>query len=198
MRLSRSSNNLFFVALSLLAGVLVCTISSHAQAVAQSLDWLSTESLSDLGVHLPSYINTVQAQMAYQAKVPLHQEITVAWSENTGGQKPSGPGFLLVKRMQHMQQVADVSALKAQDQPILVIAVTPDGEVRAFALYADTRFTTGQLVIQLPQDGQISRLLFMSVDAGQHLDRIGQVDVGLPDGTPQSAQKSKTTPGTSK
>jgi hypothetical protein len=115
----------------------------------------------------------------------------VQWSGEAGGQQSSSSPFSLVKRWQHMHKNASMSSPKPGEHSILVIATTPEGEVRAFTLCTDTRLITAQLVIQLPQDGQISRLLFLNVDASNHLDRIGQVEVGLPDGTPQSAPKNK-------
>ncbi|MGA7574575.1 MAG: hypothetical protein WCA97_11360 [Terriglobales bacterium] len=149
-------------------------------------------------MYLPSYLPSVRAQMAYQAKVPLHQEITVKWSADAGGQQSAGPGFVLAKRWQHMQKSASMSQLKPKDRPILVIATTPGGEVRAFALHADTRFTTAQLDLQLPQDGQISRLIFLNVVAGSGLERIGEVDLGLPEGTLRTVSKEEVPPKVSK
>jgi hypothetical protein len=133
----------------------------------------------------------VQAQIAYQNKVPLHQEITVKWSEDAAGQQSSTTGFVLAKRWQHMKNSAKASTLKPGDPLILVVATTPGGEVRALALCVDTRSTSGQIDIQLPQDGQISKLTFLSVGAGHRLENVGQVEVGVPDGTLQKAPKDK-------
>jgi len=97
-----------------------------------------------------------------------------------------------------MQKSAAMSQLKPADQPILVIATTPEGEVRAFSPCADTRSATGQLDIQLPQDGQISKLIFLSVVAGPGLERIGEVELGVPDGTPLKVPKQKSSPTTTR
>ena len=188
MRRRKSWVSCLAMALSLWGTVAATVIGIHAQSSQEYLDWLSLETLHDLNVYLPSYMPSAQAQMAYQAKVPLHQEIRVAWSAEAAGQT-SGAAFVLVKRWQHMQKSASTSSLKPQDRPILVIATTPGGEVRAFALYADTRSTTGQLDLQLPQDGQISRLIFLTVVAGAGPERIGELDLGPPEGTPIVASK---------
>jgi len=163
-----------------------------------SLDWLSLETLQGLGVHLPSYLPSVQDQLAYQAKVPLHQEITVQWSASVEEQQAESSGSPLVKRWQHMQKSASISQLKTGDRPILVIATTSGGEVRAFVLCADTRSTTGHLDIQLPQDGQISKLIFLNVVAGGGVERIGQVELGLPNGAIQRVSKNRASAITSK
>lgn len=192
MQWRKSWISVLAMALSLCAGVMVITSRVHAQTAGQSLDWLTVEMLKDSGVHLPSYLDSVSAQMAYQIKVPLHQEITVKWSTDAGGQQSSDGGLVLTKRWQHMQNSATMGTLKPIDQPILVIATTLDGEVRALILCADTRAATSQLAIQLPQDGQISRLIFFNIAAGSSLERIGQVELGQPDGVLHSASKSNT------
>jgi hypothetical protein len=184
-----------------LCGALVSTPAAvHAQVAAQSpalssensLDWLSPETLRDFNLYLPSYFPSVPAQMSYQAKVPLHQEITVAWSAGAASQPAGGAGFALIKRWQHIQKSASMIPLKPQDRPILVIAATPAGEVRALALYPDARSTTGQLDLQLPQDGQISRLIFLSATPGSPLERIAELDLGPPEGTPRRVSQSNT------
>jgi hypothetical protein len=169
--------------------VIVSNSIVSAQSVEKPLDWLSLESLQNLGVHLPSYLPTVQAQMTYQASVPLHQTITVKWSSHVGGQQAGSPGFVLVKRVQHVQKNAHMDQLRAEDRPILVVATTPGGEVRAVALNADTRSTSGEIRVQLPQDGQIARLIFARLVAGSDLQRIGEIDLGMPDGAPRKASK---------
>jgi hypothetical protein len=178
------------MALTLCGAVAATNLSVPAQSSQESLDWLSPETLHDLNLHLPSYMPSVQTQMAYQAKVPLHQEITVAWSAAGEGQTSSA-AFVLVKRWRHLQKSASASPLRPQARPILVIATTPGGEVRALALHADTRSTTGQLDLQLPEDGQISRLIFLSVAAGAGAERIGELDLGPPEGSPVVVSKHK-------
>jgi hypothetical protein len=172
----------------------LCTLSVRAQSSGPSLDWISAEMLLEMGVHLPSYFLTVPDQMAYQAKVRLQQEITVAWSANAGPQQ-SEPGFVLVRRLQHIPQPVRKSVPAAQPKPtahsMLVIATTPGGEVRGLAVCADNRSTTGQLAVRLPEDGQISKLMFLQVVPGAAPALVGQVAVGLPDSVPQAA-KSKT------
>jgi hypothetical protein len=159
-------------------------LNASAQSVDTSFDWLTPKTLQDLKTFLPSYVPSVQAQMAYQAKVPLHQEITVGWSPNEGGQQATGPGFVVTKRWQHMQRSASISRLTPKDRPILVVATTPGGEIRAFALCPDARATTRQFHLQFPEDGQISKLIFVSVMEDSRLEPIGEVKVGVPDGTP--------------
>ena len=176
-------------AVSLCTGVLTTTPSAYSQASAGSFDWLSVETLQGLRVHLPSYMPSVQAQVAYQAKVPLHQEITVAWSSNVGGQSSAGPGFAVVKRWQHMQKTATQNQLGLKDRPILVIATTRGGEVRALALHLDTRATSGQFDLQLPQDGQISKLIFVSAGDSPGFELLGEVDMGLPNIASQRMSK---------
>jgi len=192
MQWTKSWFSLLAMALCLCAGVMAITPPIYAQAAGPSFDWLTVEMLKDSGVHLPSYLDSVPAQMAYQTKVPLHQEITVKWSADAGGQLSAGIGFVLAKRWQHMKNSASVNNLKPTDQAILVIATTLEGEVRALVLCADTRAATSQLDIQLPQDGQISRLIFFSVASGPSLERIGQVELGPPDGVLHSASKINT------
>jgi hypothetical protein len=189
MRRGKSWVSWLAMAFSLSAAMAANVLSIRAQSSQESLDWLSPETLHDLNLYLPSYMPSVQAQMAYQAKVPLHQEITVAWSAAGAGQ--SGAAFVLVKRWKHMQKNASTSPLRPQDRPLLVIATTPGGEVRAFTLHTDTRSTTGQLDLQLPEDGQISRLIFLSVAAGAGPERIGELDLGPPEGTPIVVSKRK-------
>jgi hypothetical protein len=191
MRRTKSWLRGMVVTLSLCGAMVATATAVHAQ-VSDSLDWLSPETLRDFNLYLPSYFSSVQAQMSYQAKVPLHQEITVAWSANASGQPAGGAGFVLVKRWQHMPKSASLSPLKPHNQPILVIAATPAGEVRALALYPDTRSTTGQFDLQLPQDGQISRLIFLTAAAGSPPERIAELDLGPPEGTPQRVSQTNT------
>jgi hypothetical protein len=175
--------------LSLCAGVLTTTPSAYCQSSAGSFDWLSLETLQALKVHLPSYMSSVQAQMAYQAKVPLHQEITVAWSPNAGGQSSAGPGFVVVKRWQHMQKTASQNELNLKTRPVLVIGATRGGEVRALALHADMRATSGQFDLQLPQDGQMSKLIFVSIDSSG-FEPLGEVELSLPNIATQRISKA--------
>lgn len=187
----KSGVTLLAVALSLGGGILATGTSLYGQSPEMILNRLSPEALQSVGVHLPSYLSSVQAQMAYQSKVPLHQEITLKWSAGAESQEPASAGFSLVKRQQHVQKTAIMSTIAPNDQPILVVATTPEGEVRAFALCVDTRATTGQLDIQLPQDGQISKLIFLHLVGGAGLEYIGDVKLGSPDGTLRSGSKDK-------
>jgi hypothetical protein len=182
----RKINNVI-VSLGLACVLVLCAgqISLQAQSLEGNVDWLTPAALQEMNVHLPSYMASVQAQMAYQAKVPLHQEITVGWSAGA-----ETPGFVLVKRWQHMQKSASAHAIKGR--PLLVIAATPGGEVRAFALCADPRANSSQVELQLPQDGQISRLIFVSMAEGSGFERIGEVQVGTPEGTPVPVTSGKT------
>jgi len=164
--------------------------TARAQSSELALAGINPGALQELGLHLPSYISSVQAQMGYQSKSPLHQEITVAWSPETAG-PTSGSGLVLVKRWQHVQKAPGLPTLTPKDRPLLVIATTPGGEIRALILHSDTRSSNREFDLQLPQDGQISKLVFASVSEGWVLEHIGDVEVGSPAGQPIAASRSK-------
>jgi hypothetical protein len=185
----KSRIGLMAVALSLCGGMMLGGLKAQTQFRSQvqrqdspaqasfNLLTLTPQALQNIGAHLPGYISSVQAQMAYQAKVPLHQEITVKWSAETAREDSGKAILVLVKRGQHMKNSASMNKLGAEDRPILVIATTQKGEVRAFAIEADMRSSTADLDIQLPEDGQVSRLIFLDITSGSP-ERIGDLDLG--------------------
>jgi hypothetical protein len=141
------------------------------------LDGLSPETLQTLKVHLPSYFASMQDQLAYQTASPLHQEITVRWSAQSNDPRAPGAEFTPVKRWQHMPKSASLSQLKPGDQPMVVIAATSGGEVRALAVCADTRSTTGEINIQLPQDAKVDKLIFLHLVSSTELELIGEANL---------------------
>src|SRR4051794_37206950 len=66
------------VVLAATALVLMSSALGSMQAPDDSR-WIVPKALSDAGVHLPSKVTSIDQQLAYQAALPTHQELTVEW-----------------------------------------------------------------------------------------------------------------------
>lgn len=198
--MTRVNKNFGIVFIFCLVGMALASTRNASSQVSSSLySVLSPSKLQEFGVHLPEYMPTLQAQLNYQDSSPLLQRFSL--SLNSVGTISGTPGVSLkiVSREQHIVRNSANRSSSADDvAKLIVISVTKSGEIRGLTVISK-EFVAGQtLSFELPQDGQISRLLFLSVDADNHLDRIGQVELGLPDGAPQSTPKNMTALGKSK
>jgi hypothetical protein len=147
------------------------------QSLSESLEGLSLDTLTAIGVHLPSYITSIKAQLAYQSASPLYQEITLRWTTPLNNQQSPGAALVLVKRLQHMQKSARFNDAEPNVRPILVIATTSRSEVRGLTLCADMPAAMGEVEIQLPQDGQIDKLLFLHLASGAQPELIAEASL---------------------
>jgi len=171
--------------------VLVATLIAlgycFAQVVNDSL-WIKPSSLTEVGVHLPSYIKSVDEQLSSQAALPTHQELTLEWNslagnstktlrkEETEGQVLRGD-FHLVERQEKIRGGSVSRPPMFIQDHIVAIAVADGNEVRGLVILWDPRswhsedvargkrydFITPSVRFKLwlPDDPAIRRVVFL-------------------------------------
>jgi len=83
MRIPRNWRRSFAV---LAAAAVLCIGAGVAEAGGPSL-YLTAEDLTGAGLHLPSYMPTVDGLMAYQERLPFHQMLVVRWDARPGARE---------------------------------------------------------------------------------------------------------------
>lgn len=166
---------------------------SIAQAADDSL-WITPKALVEAGVHLPSYMDSVDQQLSYQGGLPTHQELTLEWNslpgnpskalrkEETEGQPLRGD-FRIVDRHERVKG-GSVSRppMFMQDQ-LVAVAVSTGDEVRGLIVLWDPRTSHSEDVkrgkredfvtpsvsfkLWLPDDPQIRKVIFFKPVPGE-------------------------------
>lgn len=132
----------------LVAALLACNCC-YGQNADDSL-WIKSTSLGEAGVHLPSYINSVDQQLSYQAGLPTHQELSLEWDSLAGhsteaikkeeaeGQSLRGD-FRIIERHERIKGGSGSKPpMFIQDQ-LVAAAVSNGNEVRGLVVFWDPR-----------------------------------------------------------
>jgi hypothetical protein len=132
----------------LVAALFACNCS-FGQNVDDSL-WIKPTSLSEAGIHLPSFINSVDQQLSYQAGLPTHQELSLEWDSLAGhstevikkeaveGQTPRGDFRILERHQKIKGGSVSKPPMFIQDQ-MVAAAVSNGNEVRGLVVFWDPR-----------------------------------------------------------
>jgi hypothetical protein len=67
------------VVLATITVVALISTLGIAQTTPDDSQWISPKTLTEGGVHLPSYITSVDQHLEYQASLPIHQELSLEW-----------------------------------------------------------------------------------------------------------------------
>lgn len=131
------------------AGLLLVVTPITAEAAAPGI-FLTPEHLVEAGLHLPSYMPTIDRMMEFQTKLTYHQELTVEWDSIPGqtatvpastvaGSTPA-PNFILLDRKQQARGPAGKSHWDV-GADLVIAAVTSQNQVRGLKIQGDPRFS---------------------------------------------------------
>ena len=158
-----------------------------AEAGGPSL-YLTAEDLTGAGLHLPSYMPTVDGLMAYQERLPFHQMLVVRWDARPGAREmvlkeeadktPLSPDFVLLKRDTKMPGAVGKTQRPIRSGAIVVVAIDAAKQIRGLAIQPESlevwledlpqrkgwRYIMPNVTIyaRLPDDPQIQTVMFFS------------------------------------
>lgn len=169
-----------------LAGMLLA-VPVPAQNPPEPSTWITPEKITDTGLHLPSYMETVAEQMDYQRGLPTHEELAIQWDSLPGvsGQivkkqdvenLPMSANFLVVERKHGIRGGAHTEPPMLVGGELVAAAATSGGEIRGLVVFWDPRashtedvahgqrsdFVKPRVTFSLfiPDDPQIRRIVF--------------------------------------
>jgi hypothetical protein len=137
----------------LCVGIFLLALTSHCQTSRPSA-MLNSDHLRAVGVHLPSYIGTVDDLMQYQGELQTHQQLMVEWDSIPGLQgrvkkeqvegTPLAPNFTLLDRKQNLPGAAGKTNPLLVEDDLVVVGVTSTGEARGIRVQRDPRLWHGE------------------------------------------------------
>jgi hypothetical protein len=112
-----------------------------SQTQSEGRPWeINAGDLQAVGLHLPSYMISMEDLWRYQALLPTHQELSIAWDPHTGydgpvfrervAERSLKHDFTVLQRKQNIKGNASVGDLALMDMSLEVVAITGAGEVR--------------------------------------------------------------------
>jgi hypothetical protein len=174
---------------SLSLGVFLFPLPCHSQTSLPAA-MLGSEHLKAVGVHLPSYMATVDDLMRYQEGLLTHQQLMVEWDSLPGLQGrvkkeqvegiPLAPNFTLLDRKRNLPGAAGKTDPLLAEDDLVVAGVTSTGEIRGIRIQGDPRMWHGEslepgrrqerydvvtprvtIEVLFPDDPLIKRVVFM-------------------------------------
>ena len=170
-------------------GISSFALSAQSPAQAPSPMLISSH-LEAVGVHLPSYMASINDLMRYQEGLPTHQKLMVEWDSLPGRQGrvmkeevagvPLAPNFVLLDRKQNLLGAGGKIDPLLNEDELVIVGVTASGEIRGLKAQGDPRLWHGEYLapgkrqerwdvvtakvtieVLLPDDPLIKTVLFM-------------------------------------
>jgi hypothetical protein len=163
--------------------------NARAQKNSSPYSVLSPAKLQALGAHLPEYISTIQDQLVYQDQTPIRQSFTVSWNKSDVASSTPESYPKIVRRDQHIARQLGNQAATHEETRLLIVSTTKKGEIRGLAATADEGISGQPITFEMPQDGQISSLIFVSVNKNGETTLLGKASV-IPDGAQTGVQNN--------